>query len=137
MLYKIKLIFSIVLLVCIFLPLAQCSSSVKEGHVGERPMVNQYIFNDAFDSESVIAVISWVLPFLLVLLGLKFGVGIKLLAAQVGAIFFSAFSGLGVIIWSHHLLWPAYLAAVAMLIYLLVIVIELGLLFRAWRLAKA
>ena len=135
----LRLISSIFLIVCIFLPLTQCRGVVEEGYEGNAPLINNYIFHKNIvidESGSIFRLFTWVLPFMLILFAFKFGISIKLSILQLASVFFAGVTWLGIVIMSHVLLWPAYLAAICIILLFILALIEFWCSIKKWRLTK-
>jgi hypothetical protein len=135
----IKLVASLVLDPCIFLPLSQCSGPLPESHKGPAPLINSYIYGEVFDAadiEGIFKIFMWLLPAILAFISLKFGISIKLSLAQLIS---SVFAGLALwwtIIFSHKILWAAYLAGLSITVLLFLTLAELWFSIQRWRLRK-
>ena len=135
----IKLIVSLTLVVCIFLPLSQCKGPVPEDFEGEPPLTNNYLYDENLISDSydsLFSVITWIFPFLIVLLGLKLGVSIKLALLQIVAVLFAAFTWFGAIVLSGKILLAGYIAAVCIVTLFLIALVEFWWGFKKWRLTN-
>lgn len=135
----VKLIASLVLVACIFLPLSQCSGPIPENHKEPAPLINNYIFGEEFDAvdmDGIFRIFTWVIPAVLAFLALKFGISIKLSLAQLIS---SVLAGLvlwGAIFMSPKILWAAYAAGLAIIVLLFLSLAELWLSVPRLRLTK-
>ena len=133
---KLKLISSIILLCCIFLPIAKCSKAVEEGYEGEPPTFNIYIYGQELNEDSIIPVLSWLLPFILAVLALRYSNSISVSLFQFLAGCGAVYSGFWLFIWSKNLLWPAYVASISMAVYCVSAAITCIILIKHWHLTK-
>lgn len=112
---------------------------MQEHSEGE-DVYNSYLYDNLFDREinleGISRVASWLMPLLLVLFGLKFGVSIKLLLVQFFVLVLAAFSWIGVVFWSDKLLWPAYISAFCLLTLFCIVLVEAFVTIRALRITK-
>lgn len=132
----IKVVVAFALALCIFLPMSQCSGPVAEGHSGSAPTQHNYIFGGETEFQSVVAVASWSLPLVLALVGLTCGTSIKLLFAQLLVMPVACLTWFGAVVWSHTVLWPAYVAGLLIVVFFVAVLVELFLQIQKWRLTK-
>lgn len=109
---KFKMISSFTLLCCIFLPLARCSESVGTQHNEDL-----YIYGEQFDVLSILPILSWTLPLLLMVAALKFRNSIVLSLLEMVSGFGAAYIGFWILLWADVLLWAGYVAAMSIVIY--------------------
>jgi len=114
---SIKLVSALLLLCCIFLPIAKCSKVVEEGYEGKAPTFNMYVYGSEYNEESIIPILLWSLPFILAVIAIRFSGSISLSLLQLVAGFGSVYAGFWIFIWAKNLLWPSYVASISMVVY--------------------
>jgi hypothetical protein len=112
---KLKFIFSVLLICCLFLPLSQCTSQSKkiEGQHIKDVVTPVYVFNSATDVYSWLRSASFIAPFVLLILGFrnfpKVKFNIVFLVLGLAALY-SVFSAT---FWSQKILVGGYIAYVS------------------------
>jgi len=127
-------------MVCIFLPLSQCRGQVEEGDKGDPTLTNNYIYGKSIVSvgiEGAFNVVVWVLPCILGLVVLIYGASIKLSVIQVVSGLLAGIGLAGVVVWSHQILWPAYLASACICLVVVLAFGELWYGVKKWHLTKS
>lgn len=127
MLKSLKLLCSLLLVICICLPLSQCSGPVAEGDTGPAPLVNLYLYGETFeitDVSDVLSAVVWLTPALLALVTFRSKPTFRAMALQLVAILAAAVLWLRLFMLSEHMLWAGYLAGGAISITLALVVYE-------------
>lgn len=127
MLKSVKLLCSLLLVICICLPLSQCSGSVTEGDVGPAPVVSLYVYGEALeisDSADLFSIGAWILPATLVLLTLRRQRSLSLAIIDLIASLGACAIWLRLVMMSEQLVWGGYLAGVVISLLLVMALIE-------------
>lgn len=118
LLHRIKIIAGMLIIGALFLPISQCRGPVEPGSEHQPKIIKRYIFDaEKTDLESVLLVISWILPVLLVIAGIWYSSKILLTVLQLLSITWSAFHLYGLLLFSHKILIGGYVAMVAIMLY--------------------
>lgn len=126
---SLKLLCSLLLLVCICLPLSQCSGPVTEGATGPAPLVSLYVFGESLDltdHDDLLSIAAWTLPAVLALLSFRRPRSLLLIFADLitslGALVF----WLRIFLLSEQLVWAGYVAAGAIAVLIALALLEGG-----------
>lgn len=133
MVKSLKLLCSLLLLVCICLPLSQCSGPVTEGATGPAPLVSLYVFGESLDitdAGDLLSIGAWTMPAVLMLLTFRRPRSLLLIFADLitslGALVF----WLRIFMLSEQLVWAGYVAAGAIAVLIALALLEGGCMWR-------
>lgn len=131
---RLKLLFSVLLICCLFLPLSQCTKIEKQNNGAEPKKVieNQYAFKSPKEIESWVSALTLIAPFALFFIAQKSLSKIKIAIVFLlfsGAAFYVTFS---VTFGSDRILIGGYLAYTSSISLIVLTLIELGLSIRLY-----